>query len=281
MYQNNKISNGMKIVFFGSRHVHDIAWQLNKIFDLLLLVTTDSGTIKFAASEKIPFTRVISIDEKFAQEIKKLKPDLGVVADFGLIIPQDLIDVFPHGILNIHPSLLPLSRGPTPVQTAILNGDKITGISIIKIDEQMDHGPIIYQEEYNIAPDDYSDKLLIELFKRGSKVLPNLLSEYVLGNVNLLEQDDKKATYTKTLKKDDGYIDTKNPPEKRKLRRMINALNPWPGVWTKYKLNDKEVIIKLHPLGLIHVEGKRPMNYKDFINGYPKGEEFLKKLNLS
>lgn len=272
----------MKIVFFGSRHVHDVAWQLNNNFDLLLLVTTDSGTIKYAASEKIPFTRVISIDKKITQEIKKLKPDLGVVADFGLIIPQGLIDVFPKGILNIHPSLLPKYRGPTPIQTALLSGDKKTGISIIKIDEQMDHGPIVYQEEYEIAPDDYSDKLYIRLFANASEILPGVLRKYSANKTPLIEQDDKKATYTKQLTKEDGYINLQNPPEKRKLRRMINALNPWPGVWTRLRLNSggQAKIVKFLPDNKIHVEGKRPMSYKDFINGYPKGSEFLKKLNL-
>lgn len=273
----------MKIVLFGSRHIHDIAWQLNKNFDLLLLVTTDQGTIQFAASEKIPFTQALSIDSKLISEIKKLKPDIGVVADFGIIIPKVLIDLFPKGILNVHPSLLPLYRGPTPVQTAILNGDRVTGISIIKIDEQMDHGPIVYQEEYEISPNDNADKLLMELFARAGKILPNLLREYVLGNVILSQQNDKKASYTKILTKEDGFVDVNNPPEKRELRRMINALNPWPGVWTRYPLNPKQSLkplIKLLPGQKIQVEGKRPMSYKDFMNGYPEGKFFLEKLSL-
>lgn len=270
----------MKIVFFGSRHVHDIIRELNDNFDLELVVTTDAGMVKYCKSEGLPFAQVLNIDTKLISAIKELEADLGVVADFGLIIPNELMDVFPHGILNIHPSLLPLYRGSTPVQTALLNGDKITGLTIIKIDEELDHGPVIYQEEYEIKPDDFTDKLLIELFRRAGELLPDLITEYVEGKLNLEEQNDDKATYTNSLKKEDGYIDLENPPEKRKLTRMINALSPWPGVWTKFKLTDKEVIIKLHPMDQIHVEGKKPMSYKDFKNGYEKGGEFLKKLNL-
>ena len=175
---------------------------------------------------------------------------------------------------------MPLYRGPTPVQKAILNGDRKTGITIIKIDEKLDHGQILYQEEREILPTDYTDKLLVELFKRSAVILPTLIEKFVSGDITPATQNDKQATYTKSLTKEDGYIDAKNPPEKEKLQRMINALNPWPGVWTKFKLADKEVIIKLHPLGIIHVEGKKPMSYKDFINGYPKGKFFLEKLSL-
>ncbi|MBI2621839.1 MAG: methionyl-tRNA formyltransferase [Candidatus Levybacteria bacterium] len=273
----------MKIVLFGSRHVHDIAWQLKNNFDLLLLVTSDVRTVNYASSEKIPFTQVLVIDKKFTQQIKKLKPDLGIAADFGLIIPQDLLNTFPKGILGIHPSLLPKYRGPTPVQSAILAGNKITGLTIYKLDQEVDHGPIIYQEELKISPDDYTDKLLIKLFGRAGQVLPEVIKKYLANEGESRQQEDKKATYTKVLTKKDGYIDVTNPPEKRKLLRMINALYPWPGVWTYYPLTpqkSQKTLIKLLPGNIIQVEGKKPMNYKDFINGYPKGKFFLEKLSL-
>ena len=270
----------MKIVLFGSRHVHDIARQLKNNFDLLLLVTSDVRTVNYASSEKIPFTQVLVIDKKLTLEIKKLKPDLGVAADFGLIIPKDLLEAFPKGVLGVHPSLLPKYRGPTPVQSSILSGDSKTGFTIYKLDEKLDHGPIIYQEEIEVSPYDYTDKLLIRLFGRAGKILPEVIKKYVANEADSQEQDDKKATYTKVLNKNDGYIDIGNPPEKRKLLRMINALSPWPGIWTKFKLTNKEVIIKLLPMQKIQVEGKRPMSYKDFINGYPGGKAFLQKLSL-
>lgn len=270
----------MKIIFFGSRHIHEIVKQLNISFELQLVVTTDKSMVLYCKDEDIPFAQILNLDEKAIQEIIKLEPDLGVVADFGLIIPKKLIDAFPHGIINVHPSLLPKYRGGTPVQSAILNGETVTGISIIKIDEELDHGPILYQEEYQIKPDDSTDKLLINLFKRSAEVLPDLIEKYADGEIDLKQQDDKKATYTKILKKEDGFVEINNPPEKRKLIKIINALSPWPGAWTKYKLTNKEVIIKLLPSGQIQVEGKKPMSYKDFVNGYPKGKIFLQKLSL-
>lgn len=272
----------MKIVFFGSRHVHDVVSDLNDNFDLELVVTTDAGMVKYCKSEGLPFAQVLNFDDKLITAIKELDADLGVVADFGLIIPKAIMESFPHGIINVHPSLLPSYRGPTPVQTALLNGDKITGISIIKIDEELDHGPIIYQEEYEVKPDDFTEKLLQKLFKRSGEILPDLITEFVDGKIDLEEQNDKKATYTKSLKKEDGYIDINNPPEKRKLERMINALSPWPGVWTRFRLSSsgQAKIIKLHPQGIIHVEGKKPMTYKDFMNGYENGKTFLQMLSL-
>lgn len=280
MNDTQNISDGMTIVFFGGRNVSSVASQLNESFDLSLIVTTDSHMVKVAIDEKVNYTQVLAIDEKLINEIKKLDPEIGIVADFGLIIPQELIDVFPNGIINIHPSLLPIYRGPTPVQTALLNGDIKTGLTIIKIDDELDHGPILFQEERIINPGDTTPLLLKELFERSAQILPDIIEGYMEGEIVLEIQDDSKATFTKSLTKQDGYIDVENPPESEKLKRMINALAIWPGVWTKYNLSSKEVIIKFHPGGIIHVEGKKPMSYKDFKNGYEKGEELLKKLKL-
>src|SRR3989304_3732675 len=97
----------MKIIFFGGRHTKEILKSLNDSFNLALVVSTDQGIINESASQKIPYAKVLEINEKLINGIKKIKPDIGVVADFGLIIPKKLIDVFPNGILNFHPSLLP------------------------------------------------------------------------------------------------------------------------------------------------------------------------------
>jgi methionyl-tRNA formyltransferase len=270
----------MRIIFFGSRHASAIPFELRIDHELQLIVTPDPHMVKLAVTEKIPYTQILEINQKFISEIYKLEPDVGVVADFGLIIPEDLINVFPNGILNVHRSLLPKYRGPTPVQTAILNGDEVSGLSIIKIDEHLDHGPIIYQEEYKFEDDDNTGVVLDKLFRRSAELLPDLINRIAKGEISQTEQDDNLATYTKSLKRNDGYVDSENPPEKDRLIRMINGLHPWPGAWTKYTLNNKEVIIKLHPKGIIHVEGKRPMSYKDFANGYPEGKVLLQKLSL-
>lgn len=274
------INDSIRIVFFGGRHVKDLVWPLKDNFNLSLIITTDSEMASEAAAEKIPFTKILEIDKKLLSEIEKLEPDLGVVADFGIILKKEVLDIFPLGVINVHPSLLPKYRGPTPVQSAILNGDTKTGITIIKIDEKMDHGPIIYQEEFEIRPGEFSQRFLPYLFRKAAEVLPEVINDYISENYELIEQNHDSATYTNTFKKEDGFIDIKNPPDKNKLILMINALSPWPGVWTKYKLNSKEVIIKLLPNGVVQVEGKKPMEFKDFKNGYPNGKAFLEKLSL-
>jgi len=271
----------MKVIFFAGNNTYiPISEALRFNFDLELIVTTSSIVIKSAQLTGDNYTQVLNIDDKLISEIKKLDAGIGIVADFGLIIPNELIDAFPYGILNIHPSLLPKFRGSTPVQSALLNGDSKTGISIIKIDEALDHGPILYQEEVAINPGDTTPYLLKKLFERSAQVLPDVIDNYVDEEITLHVQDDDQATYTNQLTKQDGYIDINNPPEVDELNRRINALAFWPGVWTKFALTSKEIIIKLHPGEVIHVEGKRPMSYKDFKNGYEKGEVFLKKLGI-
>lgn len=156
----------MKIVFFGGKHTIDILNSLNNTTELFLVVASEKGIIKASVGNKIPFAQVLNLNEKIIQGISKLKPDIGIVAEFGLIIPQKLIDIFPKGIINIHPSLLPKYRGPTPVQSSILNGDLNTGITIIKIDDKIDHGPILYQEDHIISIDDDADRVYAHLFKR-------------------------------------------------------------------------------------------------------------------
>lgn len=271
----------MKIIFFGGRHVKSFIFPLSDNFDLDLIVTTDQEMADEAAAEKIPFTKVLEINDKFIEEVKKLGADLGVVADFGIILPKKILDIFPYGVINVHPSLLPKYRGSTPVQTAILNGETKTGITIIKVDEKMDHGPIIYQEEFDIKKGEFTQRFLPYLFRKAAEILPEVITDYMDSDYELAPQDHENATYTKMLKRDDGYVDAQSAPDRDTIIRMINAYSPWPGVWTKYKLTDKEVIIKFHPNGVIHVEGKKPMLFKDFINGYEKGGELLKKLNLN
>ena len=279
-----KIENlKLKIIFFGGRHTTEILESLSEKFEVLLVISSDQSVVNASINKKITFAKVLEINEKLINGIKKIKPDIGVVADFGLIIPKKLIDVFPNGILNVHPSLLPKYRGPTPVQTAILNGDMKTGITIIRIDEKVDRGPIIFQEEHFISPSDNSETVYAHLFKRAAKILPDLLPRFMKGLLKSFEQNHKNATYTKSLKKEDGFIAVDKVPAKQKLERMINAYHPWPSVWTRYPLTSQKsqkALIKLHPGGYIHVEGKKAMKYKDFINGYERGEEFLKKLHL-
>lgn len=164
-----------------------------------------------------------------------LRADVGVVAAYGKIIPKEIIDIFEYGILNIHPSLLPKYRGPTPIQSAILNGEKETGITIIKIDEEVDHGPTLANYKIQISNDKKFKELQDELAKLGADLLIKILPDYLTGKIKLQPQDHLQATFTKKLTREDSKIDWNKTAEE--IDHQIRALNPEPGTWTTW--NDK------------------------------------------
>lgn len=205
--------------------------------------------------------------------------DLGVVAAYGRILTKNELNTPKYGCINIHPSLLPKYRGPTPVQTAILNGDKETGVTIIKLDEEVDHGPILAQVKKPIFLTDTSESLYKRLFEKGAQLLPITLHEYINGLIKPVAQNHSKATFTKPLTRTDGYIDISDTISSERLGQMIRAYYPWPGTWAKWKMKDgKWKILKFLPEKKIQVEGKKPMSYKDFLNGYPEVKGILKFL---
>src|SRR4030042_220178 len=222
----------MKTVFFGaSSYVLPIIDVLNKKFGLEHVITTEKNggepVISFCKSNKIPYFSVSS-KENLKSKILNLKSlDLGVVADFGIIIPKEILESFTYGILNIHPSLLPKYRGPTPVQSAFLNGDKTTGVTIIKLDEHIDHGPILTQENEPISPEDTSQSLYEILFAKGAHMLSGIIEPFSKGELKLKEQKHEEATFTNPLKREDGFVDVLNLPEYEKLENMIRAYYPW------------------------------------------------------
>jgi len=283
----------MNIVFFGSsKYILPILEVLRKNFALSLVLTTENPNltlqgdalqnypvVKYCIENKIPYRSVTNLsDQNLKSLIINLKSPVAVLADFGLIIPKEILNVFPKGIINIHPSLLPKYRGPTPVQTAILTGDKITGVTIIKLDDKIDHGPLLRQEKEKILDTDTADILYKRLFEKGANLLPKILTEYLNGSLKLQTQNHKEATFTKALTRQDGFIDlSKLKIENLKLK--ISAYYPWPGVWTKWKMkNGKWKILKFLPNNKLQVEGKKPVSYKDFLNGYPQLKQQLRKL---
>ena len=235
--------------------------------------------IDFAKKNKIPFESVSKL-ETTHYSLQTIDADVGVVAYFGTFIKSDILNKFRLGLLGIHPSLLPKYRGPTPVQTAILNGDKETGITIFKMDEKLDHGPILASEEFEISDEETTHGLHTALFKLGANLLEKTLIDYIEEVLKPVPQDEKEATFTKKLAKQDGFVDINKPPSKQKLDRMIRAYFPWPTVWTKSIINHQSLIIKFLPQQKIQVEGKNPQSFKDFINGYKEGRSLLKKLQL-
>src|SRR3989344_3639604 len=279
----------MNVVFFGSSsYVIPILEVLRKNFDLALVLTTEKNPADavstYCIKNKIPYLSVPTLsDLNLQSSIFNLQSSVAVLADFGLIIPTSVLNFFLHGIVNIHPSLLPKYRGPTPVQTAILNGEKITGVSIIKLDEEIDHGPLLGQEKEEILNTDTSESLYKRLFEKGANLLLKVLPDYLRGSLNPTAQNHKKATLTEHLTRESGYIDLFliSHFSILNLNRMIRAYYPWPGVWTKLNLKTKDQklkTIKFLPRNLIQVEGKKPVGYKDFQNGYPELKQQLGKL---
>jgi methionyl-tRNA formyltransferase len=235
---------------------------------------TDINNIKQMAKKfAIPVLEIKSLkDGEAISKIKKLKPDLGIVTDFGFIIPSEIISVPKYGILNIHPSLLPKYRGSTPIQNAILTGDKKIGATIIKIDEGVDSGPIIAQTKIKLSGSENYKILFDYLSEVGASLLLSALPYYITGDLKPKNQNDKKATYTKMLKKDDGAVTSLTSGIE--VDRKIRALYPWPGVYIYIKdlrlqltaaHLDKEknlVVDRVKPAG------KSEMGYEDFKNGY-------------
>lgn len=227
------------------------------------------GTPRFVQPIREELAKHFTLTESFN------KADVVVVAAYGRILTKNELNTPKYGCINVHPSLLPKYRGPSPIQTAILNGDKVSGITIIKMDEKVDHGPILAQVKEPIFSTDTSESLYRRLFEKGAQLLPKVLKKYINGTLVPKEQDHSKATFTKALTRTDGYIDISDTISFERLDRMIRAYYPWPGVWTKARIRNQELRIMFLPEQKIQVEGKKPMSYKDFLNGYPEARKIL------
>lgn len=141
------------------------------------------------------------------EEILKFDQPIGVLSSYGKIVPQKILDLFPLGIINIHPSLLPKYRGPSPIESAILNGDAVTGVSIMKLAAEMDAGPVYAQEEVSLAGLETKSELYSRLSKLGTELLLENLPKILSGQLSPTPQDESKATYCNLLTKADGFLD--------------------------------------------------------------------------
>lgn len=295
----------MKIVFFGTpKEVIPVLDTLQKHFDVAAVVTTpdqksgrkhllNQTPVKiFSQIKKLPVLTPLQFNDEVLKQLNIYNPELFVVAAYGKLIPETILKLPKFGAINIHPSLLPNYRGPTPIQTAILNGDSKTGITIMKMDDKMDHGPILHQIPYTIDDTDTFEWLMEHMFSQAGVILPHIIDEYTIGKMKLTPQDDKIATYTKIISKQNGYIDISvldnlNSSQLNKwkieLDRKIRAYYPWPTVWTILNTSvssDKEdkKLVKFLPNNRIQVEGKKTVNIKDFLNGYPLMRKTIEKV---
>jgi len=287
----------IKAVFFGTpEYIIPVAEKLHKTKNIKLLacitqpdrpvgrkkIITPSPIKIWATKKKIPVLTPTEFDKEFTDQLTKLskKIDLFVVAAYGLILPKKILRMPKKGSLCLHPSLLPKYRGASPVQAAIINGDQQTGMTIFKMDEKMDHGPIISQFEEEIKPEDTSKTLYERLFETGAEVLVNILPEYLKGKIKTRRQDDEEASYTQILTKNDGRINWSKSAEE--TERFIRAMTPWPGAWTEVELEQagrttlkkrmKVLSVQLQQdkliLEQVQLEGKTPTSWKQLQKGY-------------
>jgi methionyl-tRNA formyltransferase len=227
--------------------------------------------------------------------LASLRPDVVVIAAYGKILPENFLQVPPRGCLNIHASLLPRHRGPSPIAAAILAGDEVTGVTIMIVTKMMDTGPILTQRRIPILPHDTTGSLSQKLSGLGAELLMETLPQWLDGRLVPKPQDNDKSTYCKMIAKEDGLIDWQRPAVE--LWRRVRAFQPWPGCYTTWQGRTVKIIeavplsgegtlgrvvamshepnapVGVHTgegvLGLIQVqlEGKRAMSGAEFIRG--------------
>lgn len=298
-----------KIIFFGTSEFGAIIVKglIKNDYKPFLVVTEPdkpagrhkeliSSPVKITAKKnKIPISQPAKI-RNLKLEIINSKPDLSIVAAYGQVLPKEILESPTYGCLNVHPSLLPKYRGPSPIQTAILNGDKETGVTIILMDEKIDHGPILARQELEIPITKITyQKLHDNLAGIGVEMLLGTIPKWLNGTIKPLPQDESKATYTKILTKEDGRIGWQKPAEE--IERQILAFNPWPGSFTYFNskllkileayalevqtakqagevflTNDGKLVVGTGQNCLIlqklQLEGKKPMTADDFLRGH-------------
>lgn len=242
-----------KIVFFGTETYSVGALQalIDGVFDVALVITkpdSRSGRgmklsappVKVVAEKHdIPVLQPQKVSE-IIDHVSTLQPATGVLVAYGKIIPQAVLDLFSPGIINIHPSLLPLYRGPSPIEAAMVNRDQQTGVTLMKLEAGMDSGPIYTQETIELTGNETKKDLYERLFGLGEKMLVEKLPQIINGTLLPAEQDHNQATYCSLLSKDDSRLDpTKLTAAEAEAR--VRAYLGFPK--TKISLGDKDIIV--------------------------------------
>ncbi len=231
-----------------------------------MLITSPSVKI-WAIENNIPYIQLEKLDAEFTLKLSTFNFQLSVVVAYGKIIPENILNMPKLGSINVHYSLLPKYRGASPVESAILNGDTETGITIQKMAYKMDAGDIIAQEKVKIGNDEKAPDLRKRLIKIGGELLVKILPEFANRNIKLIPQNEKEATYCKKIKKEDGLVDLEKEPSSV-LYNKFRAYAGWPRIFffqkgkriiiTKARLeNNKFIIEKVIP------ENGKEMDWKD------------------
>lgn len=229
------------------------------------------------------------------EELARLNPDVIVVAAYGKILPVEILNLPPLGCINIHASLLPRYRGAAPIHWAIMNGEKETGITIMQMDEGMDTGDILAMESIPLGQDAQTGEIYEALALLGGRLLLETLAGLEAGNIQPVKQEEALATYAPMLDKGHEIIDWKRTAQQ--IHNQIRGMNPWPGVYTFFRKERLKVarsrlvnqvgtydpgriigfsedgilvgtVKGVVALSMVQPAGKKPMNARDFINGY-------------
>ncbi len=242
------------------------------------LLITPSEVKVWANARNIPVLTPKTLrDGKFKELIAPYQCELFIVAAYGKIIPKEILDIPKYGTLNVHPSLLPKFRGSSPIESAILSDEAHTGVTIMALDEELDHGPIVAQRERIIKdwPPKGSD-LTKDLAHFGGSLLSDIIPEWLNG-LKGSPQDHNRATFTKKITKEDGLIDLTGDPLHN--YKKIRAFDEWPGAYFFIERNGKKTRIRITDASYVNgvltitriiPEGKKEMSYEDFLRGEQK-----------
>jgi len=246
----------------------------------------DPPVAVWAAKHEVPTFRPARLRTPSAVEhIRSHAPDLLVLADYGQIVPAELLELPPHGALNLHPSLLPRWRGAAPIPAAILAGDNATGVTLMKMDAGLDTGPIVAQWRIELTGTETAPDLEEALADLAARLLTATLESWLANEIAPEPQDDGQATLTRPLHREDGRLDAARSADE--LERQVRAYQPWPGSWLE--IGGQRLVVwkarvvsqmPAHGLGLptsngilelveVQPAGGRRMPAADFVRGRP------------
>jgi len=313
----------MRVAYFGtSDRSIPVLESLNNNFELVLCVTKadtfvgrkhekrETEVKKWAKANNKTLVEITGMKEdklKIIDSLLAVKAEIGVVADFSFMIPEEIINTPNHKLINIHFSLLPSLRGASPVQFAILQGFEKTGVTFYEMTKGMDNGPILRWVEYEMKGNEKAEKLYKTLFLLAAENLPSVLNDYISGKITPEAQDEEKATYTYSpshpkntfIFKEDAEINWENEDEF--IWKCIRAYTPWPIAWTtlekmenyrllkdydlkvksdknrslKVKIHEAELLLnhKVLNIKILQVEGSKKISWEEFKNGYLEKSE--------
>lgn len=246
-----------KVIFFGNERLGTGLGTTAPVLRSLISEGYEIAAVVVAQSEiqKSRNTRVLEVEDvanahnipvlapvhlnDIKEDLIKMNAKAGVLIAYGKLIPKHIIDIFPRGIVNIHPSLLPLHRGPIPIESVILNNEKETGVSLMKLIDKMDSGPIYAQAKITLTGREYKDELAAKLIDLGAKLLIENLPHILNGSLEGIQQKDVLATYDELIKKEDGELNFNKPATE--LERQIRAYVGWPR--SRTKIGAKDIIV--------------------------------------